>query len=118
PHACSPGRLFPPEDKSSWEKGHGRLDRRRVARIAVTPEQIGLAGCWQIIAMQRESLDLCKQAAEPSLEVGYYVSSLTVDERNEQEMADIIRSHWGTIENGTHYRRDVTLGEDACRTKH
>lgn len=29
----------------------------------------------------------------------------------------MIRGHWSAIENGTHYRRDVTLGEDACRTK-
>ena len=28
----------------------------------------------------------------------------------------MIRGHWSAIENGTHYRRDVTLGEDACRT--
>ena len=28
----------------------------------------------------------------------------------------LIRGHWSAIENGTHYRRDVTLGEDACRT--
>jgi predicted transposase YbfD/YdcC len=30
----------------------------------------------------------------------------------------VIRGHWSAIENGTHYRRDVTFGEDACRTKH
>lgn len=28
----------------------------------------------------------------------------------------LIRAHWSAIENGTHYRRDVTLGEDDCRT--
>ena len=28
----------------------------------------------------------------------------------------LIRGHWSAIENGTHYRRDVTLGEDANRT--
>jgi hypothetical protein len=33
-------------------------------------------------------------------------------------MLALIRSHWSAIENGTHYRRDVTLGEDACRTAH
>lgn len=27
-----------------------------------------------------------------------------------------IRGHWSAIENGTHYRRDVTFAEDACRT--
>lgn len=31
-------------------------------------------------------------------------------------MLEIIRGHWSAIENGTHYRRDVTLGEDANRT--
>lgn len=28
----------------------------------------------------------------------------------------VIRGHWSAIENGTHYRRDVTFGEDACTT--
>lgn len=27
-----------------------------------------------------------------------------------------IRGHWSAIENGTHHRRDVTFGEDACTT--
>jgi predicted transposase YbfD/YdcC len=31
-------------------------------------------------------------------------------------MMSLIRGHWSAIENGTHYRRDVTLGEDANRT--
>jgi hypothetical protein len=31
-------------------------------------------------------------------------------------MLSLIRGHWSAIENGTHYRRDVTLGEDANRT--
>ena len=26
------------------------MDRRRIARVAVTPEEIGLHGCWQLIA--------------------------------------------------------------------
>ena len=31
-------------------------------------------------------------------------------------MLAAIRGHGSAIENGTHYRREVTLGEDACRT--
>lgn len=92
------------------------MDRRRVARVAVTPEEIGLCGCWQVIAVNRESLDLTKPNTEPTCEVGYYASSLSVAERDEAALAAIIRGHWSAIENGTHYRRDVTLGEDACRT--
>ena len=115
--ACWPSRLFPPEDKSPWEKEHGRLERRRVARVAVTPEEIGFCGCWQVMAVRRESLDLRQPNATATVETGYYAGSLTVEQRDDQEIMAIIRGHWSAIENGTHYRRDVTLGEDACRTK-
>jgi predicted transposase YbfD/YdcC len=39
-----------------------------------------------------------------------------VDERDDAAILEAIRGHWSAIENGTHYRRDVTLGEDACRS--
>lgn len=117
PNACSHSRLFPPEAKASWEKGHGRLDRRRIARVAVTPEQIGLCGCWQVIAVERLSIDLTKPNDPPTLEVLYYATSLSLDQYDDAGIGAIIRGHWSAIENGTHYRRDVTLGEDANRTK-
>jgi len=86
--------------------------------VAVTPEEIGLCGCWQVIAVQRESLDLSQPDAQPTIEVGYYASSLSLEQRDEASVAAAIRGHWSAIENGTHYRRDVTLGEDANRTAH
>lgn len=86
--------------------------------MAVTPEEIGLCGCWQVIAVQRESLDLGQPDAEATVEVGYYASSLSLAQRDDAAVAAAIRGHWSAIENGTHYRRDVTLGEDACRVKH
>ena len=99
----------------AWEKGHHRLDRRRIARVAVSPEEIGLCGCWQVIAGQRESLDLGQPDAQPTVEVGYYASSLSLEQRDDAAVA-ASRGHGSAIENGTHYRRDVTLGEDAHRT--
>jgi len=50
-----------------------------------------------------------------SLEIGYYATSLSLEEHAEAALEEIIRGHWSAIENGAHYRRDVTLGEDACR---
>ncbi len=81
----------------------------------MTPEDIGLCGCWQVIAIERLVYELTKPDDAPSVEVGYYATSLSVDERDDAQLATIIRGHWAAIENGTHYRRDVTLGEDACR---
>jgi hypothetical protein len=111
-------RLFPPEAAAPWEKEHGRLTRRRIARLAVTPEEIGLCGCWQVMAIKRERLDLTTPGATTTNEVWYYVTSLTVSETTEAFLLAVIRNHWSAIENGTHYRRDVTLGEDACRVAH
>lgn len=87
-----------------------------MARVAVSPEEIGLCGCWQVIAVERQSLDLSKPKEPASVEIGAYVTSLTLDQRDDAAILALIRGHWSAIENGTHYRRDVTLGEDACRT--
>jgi len=88
-----------------------------VARVAVSPEESGLCGCWQVIAVERESRDLTAPDAPAAGDIGYYASSLTTDQYDEAQLLEIIRGHWSAIENGTHYRRDVTLGEDACRTQ-
>jgi hypothetical protein len=84
--------------------------------VAVSPEEIGLCGCRQVIAVERLSQDPNQPEEKPSLEIGCYATSLALEECDEAEVMALIRGHWSTIENGTHYRRDVTLGEDACRT--
>jgi predicted transposase YbfD/YdcC len=33
----------------------------------------------------------------------------------DEELLEAIRGHWSAIENGVHYRRDVSFGEDDCR---
>jgi hypothetical protein len=84
--------------------------------MAVTPEEIGLCGCWQVIAIERYSQKHHQSKDAASREIGCYASSLTVNERDEAAIMAAIRGHWSGSENGTHYRRDVTFGEDACRT--
>ena len=69
-----------------------------------------------MLAVERESQDPNQPEESPSVEVGCYVTSLALQERDDAQLMALIRGHWSAIENGTHYRRDVTLGEDACRT--
>ena len=106
--------FFPLDNESTWEKGHGRLERRRLIRIEVTPEEIGLCGCWQIIAVERVTEPLGK-GDKPEPEIAYYVTSLSVAERTDEEILALIRGHWGAIENGIHHRRDISYDEDRCR---
>ena len=46
----------------------------------------------------------------------YGVTSLARGEVTPEELLELIRFYWG-IENGLHYRRDVTLLEDQTRMK-
>lgn len=97
-----------------WEKGHGRLERRRLKRVTVTPEEIGLCGCWQVIAVRRERVELGRKAGPPTDDIGYYCTSTDATQYDEAELMAAILDHWDASENGTHYRRDVTFREDAC----
>jgi hypothetical protein len=98
-----------------WEKDHGRLCSWRIARKAVTPEEIGLCGCWQILAVERHREELCGKTPSQSCEVSYYVSSLQDRQRTNVELLGLVRDHFGSIENGSHHRRDVTYREDGSR---
>lgn len=75
-----------------------------------------MCGCWQVIAVERSSQKHHQPKESASLEIGYYATSLTLQEHDDATVLGSIRGHWSAIENGTHYRRDVTFAEDACRT--
>lgn len=53
---------------------------------------------------------------QTTLENVYGITSLTREKANMRRFLSLLRGHWG-IENGLHYVRDVTLGEDACRVR-
>ena len=50
------------------------------------------------------------------VEAVYGITSLTRQEADAGRLLALTRGHWG-IENGLHYVRDVTLGEDGCRVR-
>jgi hypothetical protein len=49
--------------------------------------------------------------------VVYGITSLTSAQASPAHLLELVRRHWA-IENGLHYRRDVTLHEDAGRFKY
>ena len=68
------------------------------------------------MAVERYSQPHHEPKESASLEIGCYATSLAFDQRTDAQLMAAIRGHWSAIENGTHYRRDLTLGEDANRT--
>jgi len=51
--------------------------------VAVSPEEIGLTGCWQVIAVERYSQGHHQPKESASLEIGCYATSLAFHERDE-----------------------------------
>lgn len=49
-------------------------------------------------------------------ETVYGITSLSVEQADAGRLLALTRGHWG-IENSLHYKRDVTLGEDASRVR-
>lgn len=67
----------------------------------------------------KQGFELTRERTEKgktTVEVVYGMTSLSRERADAQRLLGVTRGHWG-IENGSHYRRDVTLGEDQSRVR-
>jgi hypothetical protein len=97
---------------TSVEKDHGRVERRAVRTTSILTLQQKWPGLAQGLEITRERT----VKGETTVEVVYGMTSLEPEEADAERLSGLVRAHWG-IENGLHYVRDVTLGEDACRVR-
>ncbi len=96
------------------EKNHGRLERRTLTVSAELKEHLNWPGVEQVFKLERYFERT--QDHHVTHDVTYGITSLSANQVTADELLCIVRQHWG-IENGLHYRRDVTLHEDACHLK-
>ncbi len=78
-----------------------------------------LAGynAWPYLAQVFKLERTVEQPGQPvQHEVRYGITSLPRAVAGAERLLEIARAEWG-IENGLHYRRDVTLQEDACQLR-
>lgn len=96
-------------------KGHGRLEMRTIMTSEMLNAYAGWPGLAQVYRLERQFQwrrnGSCYRA---SCEVEFGITSLTRKKATPAQLLHIRRTHWG-IETGLHYRRDVTLKEDATR---
>ena len=105
--------FFPSEASFTQEnKGHGRYEKRIYKASTDLPDDIleNWAGAYTAIQITRERIVKKKI----STETVFILTSLNVFTTGLEEIASLIRGHWG-IENKVHWVRDVTLGEDLCQ---
>src|ERR1017187_1883989 len=83
PSSCSRA-TFPPQAQS-LDKGHGRIEERKLWATPVDGATVGLAGAAQIFRIDRK-VDLCRKGRviKTTLLAFYGVTSLWTDEANPQ----------------------------------
>lgn len=105
-------RPFQPHAETG-ERGHGRIERRRLVAQAVRPQEVSWPGARQVFLLERWR---CAPRGHWSEQILCGVTSLPPQQAGADELLHLIREHWG-IENRLFYVRDVTLGEDTCRVR-
>lgn len=99
---------------ASSEKGHGRLETRRVVAtedIAWLQQDHRWPGLRSIVKVESRRELLVEDKVET--ETRYYISSLPADAK---QIGHAIRSHWG-VENGLHWVMDMVFRDDECRIR-
>lgn len=86
---------------------------RRITQLP-PEEEASFPGLKQIVAIHRHKMH--KRSGAVSQETDLYLTSLSPEQANAATLARLSRGHWA-IENRLHHKRDVALGEDACRTR-
>lgn len=110
-----PGQSYVAKDFETAQmvnKGHGRIEQRTLTVSSQLQDFLDWPYLQQVFKLERKFTFL--KTGQVREQVVYGFTSLSRDEIAPLQLLTLIRSYWG-IENGLHYRRDVTLHEDKTR---
>jgi len=99
---------------SDIDKGHGRIEEREILTSFRIAGEIEFPYLEQVFRIRKKSIQV--KTGKQSEQMIYGITSLPVERYGAAELLDLTRNHW-RIENGLHYRRDVTFKEDAVQKK-
>lgn len=95
------------------QKGHGRIEKRTILTSTLLNDYLddwdGLAQVFRI-----ETVVWYAQASRSTRHIRYGFTNLSPSQAGPKHILALVKEYWG-IESGLHYRRDVTLQEDATR---
>jgi predicted transposase YbfD/YdcC len=115
PERPHPGFGCPPMDfrgEKTTKKQAGRIEERTLTTSSLLNDYLDWPHLSQVFKLERRFTYLSTGIVET--EIQYGLTSLTAQEADPKRLLTIVRSEWG-IENGLHYRRDVTFQEDQTR---
>ena len=93
-------------------KGHGRREKRTIWASTELNDYLDWPGVAQVFRIERVIWH--EKYRGYTRQVVYGLTSLSPKQASPKKLLALTRQYWG-IETGLHYRRDVTLKEDATR---
>jgi predicted transposase YbfD/YdcC len=100
------------EQAETVEKGHGRIEIRRLSISRECIDHLDWPGAAQICRIERHR----EKAGKVSREIAYAVTGIPRERAGPDQLLALWRDHW-RIENTLHWRRDVVLREDASQIR-
>ena len=115
------GGAFPPRQQRIWDhamdtattldKGHGRIERRTLKATTAWNDYLDWPGVGQVGQVESEVV----KDGKTSHEIRYFITSVSRPVAG-GTVTQMGPGHW-SVENRSHYVRDVTMGEDASRIR-
>lgn len=103
-----PGDVFS-HKFTTIEKGHGRIEKRVIQSTTAIVGETEFPYVAQAVRIYRNFTEI--KSGNTSEETSYYITSISREKAGDERLLELIRGHW-SIENSSHYVRDVTFGED------
>jgi predicted transposase YbfD/YdcC len=117
PEICTPGFSPPAKDlrtAPTINKGHGRLEYRTLQASTALNEYLDWPGVQQVFRLDRKTIIL--KTGEVRQKTVYGLTSLPPVRADADQLLQLTRNHW-SIENCSHWVRDVTFGEDRSQVR-
>jgi predicted transposase YbfD/YdcC len=115
PPRKAPGWQAPPmpqEQAYATQAGHSRIEKRVLTLIPDKAGYLDWPGVTQVFKLERTVTQ--ETTRKTTQETVFGLTSLSPTRTSAEQLLAMTQQYWG-IENGLHYRRDVTLEEDATR---
>ncbi len=97
---------------STDDHGHGRAERRTLIASTDLNDYLDWPGVAQVFTVER----VWQEGGITKQSVRYGITSLPITVADAARLLTLKRDHW-RIENGLHYVKDVTLGEDRSQIR-
>jgi len=97
---------------TTLNKGHGRRERRTLKATTALNEYLDWPGVAQVGQVESEVV----KDGKTTHETRYFITSVSRAVADAAQLLKWARGHW-SIENRSHYVRDVTMSEDSSRIR-